>query len=196
MEHGHSHNVADRRKRDVRLVAANQVWPVRTRSSAKAGRATTSPSPERIDLGSPATGKSARRERGAGRMGIPALVLGKTGKVLSANSLIEAMSGYVYWRAFDRVSLEDPSADHLLRDAIAAVGSESGSGVRSFPVRDMRANAMMVAHVIPVRLSALRCAAILTLTPVTTPQAPPVELIQSLFDLTPAEARIGTCQRL
>ena len=32
-------------------------------------------------------------------MRIPALVLGKTGKVLSANSLIEAMSGYVYWRA-------------------------------------------------------------------------------------------------
>src|SRR5262249_402629 len=71
----------------------------------------------------------------------------------------------------------------------------SGSGVRSFPVRDTRANAMMVAHVIPIRLSArdvfLRCAAILTLTPVTPPQAPPVELIQSLFDLTPAEARVA-----
>ena len=128
-------------------------------------------------------------------MRIPALVLGETGKVLSANSLIEAMSGYVVWRAYDRVSLKDPSADHLLRDAIAAIGSESGSGVRSFPVRDMRANAMMVAHIIPVRLSArdifLRCAAILTLTPVTTPRAPPVELIQCLFDLTPAEARIA-----
>jgi DNA-binding CsgD family transcriptional regulator len=91
--------------------------------------------------------------------------------------------------------LKDPSADHLLRDAIAAVGSGSGSGVRSFPTRDMRANAMMVAHVIPIRLSArdifLRCAAILTLTPVTPPQAPPVELIQCLFDLTPAEARVA-----
>jgi DNA-binding CsgD family transcriptional regulator len=29
------------------------------------------------------------------------------------------------------------------------------------------------------------------LTPVTTPQAPPVELVQSLFDLTPAEACVA-----
>ena len=128
-------------------------------------------------------------------MRIPALVLSKTGKVLSVNSLIEAMSGYVDWRAFDRVSLKDPSGDRLLHDAIAAIGSESGSGVCSFPVRDTRANAMMVAHVIPIRLSArdifLRCAAILTLTPVAPPLAPPVELIQCLFDLTPAEARVA-----
>ena len=53
----------------------------------------------------------------------------------------------------------------------------------------------MVAHVVPIRLSArdifVRCAAALVLTPVTLPQAPPVELVQSLFDLTPAEARVA-----
>jgi DNA-binding CsgD family transcriptional regulator len=37
----------------------------------------------------------------------------------------------------------------------------------------------------------VRCAAALVLTPVTLPQAPPVELVQSLFDLTPAEARVA-----
>jgi DNA-binding CsgD family transcriptional regulator len=109
--------------------------------------------------------------------------------------LIEAMSGYVHWRAFDRVSLKDNIADHLLRDAIATIDSEIGSSVRSFPVRDAHANAMMVAHVIPIRLSArdifLRCATVLAMTPVTPPQAPPVELVQSLFDLTPAEARVA-----
>jgi DNA-binding NarL/FixJ family response regulator len=31
----------------------------------------------------------------------------------------------------------------------------------------------------------------LMLTPVTRPEAPPVELIRSLFDLTPAEARVA-----
>ena len=36
-----------------------------------------------------------------------------------------------------------------------------------------------------------RCAAVLILTPVALPQAPPVELVQSLFDLTPAEARVA-----
>jgi DNA-binding CsgD family transcriptional regulator len=54
---------------------------------------------------------------------------------------------------------------------------------------------MMIAHVVPIRLSARdifgRCAAVLVLTAVTAPQAPPVELVQSLFDLTPAEARVA-----
>jgi DNA-binding CsgD family transcriptional regulator len=108
--------------------------------------------------------------------------------------LIEAMTDYVQWRAFDRVSLKDRTADNLLRDAIAAIDL-AGGAVRSFPVRDTGAEAMMVAHVAPIRLSArdifVRCAAALVLTPVTLPQAPPVELVQSLFDLTPAEARVA-----
>jgi DNA-binding CsgD family transcriptional regulator len=53
----------------------------------------------------------------------------------------------------------------------------------------------MVMHVIPIRLSARdifgRCVAALLLTPVTLPQAPPVELVRSLFDLTPTEARVA-----
>jgi DNA-binding CsgD family transcriptional regulator len=127
-------------------------------------------------------------------LGLPALVLNEQGKVLAANSLIEGLSDYVQWRAFDRISLKDKVADQLLGDAIAAIDVAGGS-VRSFPVRDMGAEAMMVAHVIPIRLSArdifVRCAAALVLTPVTLPQAPPVELVQSLFDLTPAEARVA-----
>jgi len=53
----------------------------------------------------------------------------------------------------------------------------------------------MVAHIIPIKLSArdifVRCTAALVLTPVTRPEAPPVELVQSLFDLTPAEAKVA-----
>ncbi|HEX3497491.1 MAG TPA: helix-turn-helix transcriptional regulator [Methylocella sp.] len=127
-------------------------------------------------------------------MGLPALVLDEKGKVLAANHLIEALTSYIHWRAQDRVSLKDRAADNLLRDAIAAIDA-AGGAVRSFPVRDAGAEAMMVAHVVPIRLSArdifVRCAAVLVLTPVTLPQAPPVELVQSLFDLTPAEARVA-----
>ena len=102
------------------------------------------------------------------------------------------MTDYVQWRAFDRVALKDRVADQLLRDAIATLDVAGGASVRSFPVRDAGAEAMMVAHVVPIRLSArdifVRCAAALVSTPVTLPQAPPVELVQSLFDLTLAEA--------
>jgi DNA-binding CsgD family transcriptional regulator len=105
------------------------------------------------------------------------------------------MTSYLHWRARDRVSLSDRAADHLLREAIATIDMAGGTGVRSFPVRDTDADAMMVAHVVPIRLSArdifMRCAAVLVLTPVALPRAPPVELVQSLFDLTPAEARVA-----
>jgi DNA-binding CsgD family transcriptional regulator len=126
-------------------------------------------------------------------LGLPALVLDEKGKVLAVNHLIEALTSYVRWRAQDRISLKDKAADQLLRDAIAAI--DVAGGGRSFPVRDAATQAMMVAHVIPIRLSArdifVRCAAALVLTPVTLPQAPPVELVQSLFDLTPSEARVA-----
>src|SRR5437868_3493368 len=51
----------------------------------------------------------------------------------------------------------------------------------------------VVAHILPIRRTAcdIRCAAVLVLIPVTLTQAPPVELVQSLFDLTPAEARVA-----
>jgi len=51
-------------------------------------------------------------------LGLPALVLNQQGKVIAANSLIEALTGHVQWRAFDRVSLKDKAADNLLRNTI------------------------------------------------------------------------------
>jgi DNA-binding CsgD family transcriptional regulator len=126
-------------------------------------------------------------------LNLPALVLDQKGRVIAANSLIEALSSYVQWRALDGVSLKDRAADQLLRDAIAAI--DGSTGVRSFPIRAAGSETMMVAHVVPIRLSVrdifVRGAAALVLTPVTLPQAPPVELVQSLFDLTPAEARVA-----
>ena len=44
-------------------------------------------------------------------LGLPSLVLNEQGKVLAANSLIDAFTGYVHWRAQDRVSLKDRAAD-------------------------------------------------------------------------------------
>jgi DNA-binding CsgD family transcriptional regulator len=129
------------------------------------------------------------------RVRLPGLVLNERGKVLAANHLIEALDGHIQWKAQDRVSLRDRAADQLLRDAIATIDITDGPNVRSFPARGRGADAMMVAHVIPIRLSArdifIRCAALLVLTPVTLPRAPAADLVQSLFDLTPAEARVA-----
>lgn len=139
--------------------------------------------------------RAAAASQALALIGLPALVLDERGKVLAANNLIEALTGSVHWRAHDHVSLKDRAADQLLRAAVATIDAPGGSGVRSFPVREPESQATMVAHLIPIRYSArdvfVRCAAVLVLSPIGTPQAPSVELVQSLFDLTPAEARIA-----
>jgi DNA-binding CsgD family transcriptional regulator len=130
-----------------------------------------------------------------GALGLPALVFGDGGAVLAANALIEAESEHIRWRARDRVSLKDASADVLFGQAMASLGGEAGPSACSFAVRGAGVGAARVAHVIPVRGAARdifsRCVGVLVLTPVALPDAPPVELVRSLFDLTAAEARVA-----
>ena len=128
-------------------------------------------------------------------LGLPALVLDIGGRVLAANAGAEALGDYLRWGAQNRVSLRDGAADGLLQQAMRRLGDVAGAEVRSFVVRDSEALAGMIAHVIPIRGTArdlfVRCAAILVLMPVSAPQAPAADLVQSLFDLTPAEARVA-----
>jgi DNA-binding CsgD family transcriptional regulator len=137
-----------------------------------------------------------QRARGANdvltSMGLPALLLDESGTVVEANRLIEDMSGHVHWRARNRIVLTDARANEQLS---AALGDHQESAVRSFPLRDADDRPSMVAHLIPVRRSAHDVFtggyALLVLTPVAPPPAPPVELMRSLFDLTPSEARVA-----
>ena len=128
-------------------------------------------------------------------LGLAALVLDETGKVLAANNLAEDLVNLVHWRSADRVTLKDRHADELLAEALTRITANDNGGVRSFPVRDSVKGALMVGHVVPIRFSArdifARSAAVFVLMPVAAPSSPPVELVMSLFDLTPAEARIA-----
>jgi DNA-binding CsgD family transcriptional regulator len=129
-------------------------------------------------------------------LGIPALVFDTTGRVMAANPLMETLDGVLRWRARDRFSLVDPIANETLQSAIEKIEARAGgAAVRSFAIREKDGAPAMVAHIVPIRESArdifVRCAGVLVLTPVTPANAPSVELVQSLFDLTPAEARVA-----
>ncbi len=128
-------------------------------------------------------------------VGLAALVFDAAGRVIAANGMIEAMTGLISWRAQNRLALNDRKADQLLHEAIASLSHADARRAFSFPVRDGDERAAMVAHVVPIRLSAreifTRCAGVLILTPVTAPHAPPAELVKSLFDLTPTESRVA-----
>jgi DNA-binding CsgD family transcriptional regulator len=128
-------------------------------------------------------------------IGLPALVFSESAKVLAANRLIEDLTGQIRWRAHDHISLMDPSANAIFHQAVQAFNSADVTLARSLVLCGEYAAAAMVAHVIPIRRSArdvfVRCAGMLVITPVAAPPAPAVELIQSLFDLSPAEARVA-----
>ena len=128
-------------------------------------------------------------------LGLAAIVIDGAGKVVAANTLAETLGDRIRWRARNRVSLNDAAADALFQQAIVQLDADAGGAPRSFAIRKTDTLPGMIAHLVPIRGTArdlfVRCAAILVLTPVAMPQAPPVELMQSLFDLTPAEARVA-----
>ena len=128
-------------------------------------------------------------------MGLPALLLGQDGTVISANPLVEALSDHVQWRAHNRVALSDGRANELLWAALAALESNPDASVRSFALRDADDRAALVIHLIPIRRSAhdifAGSYALMVVTPVSAAAAPPLELMRSLFDLTPSEARVA-----
>jgi DNA-binding CsgD family transcriptional regulator len=162
---------------------------------------------ERLDALRPHLARSAlmsarlqlERVRAASAMlaaiGLPALVFDRAGRVLVANELLERPSDHVHWRAQDRFALKDPKAEALLRRAMETLQSDGVGSNRSFPVRGPDAQVALIAHVVPIRRSArdlfAQCVGVLILMPAKTPQAPSVELVQSLFGLTAAEARVA-----
>ncbi len=128
-------------------------------------------------------------------VGLPAAAFDEQGRTLVANGLMEEMSEIAIWGAFDRLALADKAADRQLRKGIPELDRAEGDAVQSFPVRDGDGRAIKIAHLIPFRGAARdlfsRGFALLALWPVASPDAPPVEMVRSLFDLTPTEASIA-----
>ena len=128
-------------------------------------------------------------------LGLPALMMNEDGHVLAVNALMESLPGAIEWRARDRVAFADRSADRLLQAAITQLAAPGHAGVRTFPVRHDESEANMIANLVPIRRSArdlfARCDTALILTPIARIRSAPAELLQTLFDLTPAESRLA-----
>lgn len=126
---------------------------------------------------------------------LPALLLHANGEVIEASSLAEDLREHLVWGAMGKLHLADKQADTMLGEALAALGSDAGGEVRSFPIRDRAGHPELVAHVIPVRRSAHDVFgdsyALMLLIPVASGRAPSATLMRSLFDLTPSEARVA-----
>jgi DNA-binding CsgD family transcriptional regulator len=128
-------------------------------------------------------------------IGLPAVVLDASRLVVVANELAKGLDEHLQWDGKSRMSFKDRLANHQLVVALEAVDAGAAEAVLSFPVRSPANHAAMVAHVLPVRGSVrdifASCHAVVLLTPISRPKAPPVDLIRSLFDFTPSEARVA-----
>lgn len=128
-------------------------------------------------------------------LGLPGAVLRGRGRVFAANGLFDALMPSVFQDRAQRVMMTDANADALLADALGALRLVDRQIVKSIPVAATIDRVPMVLHVIPVRGAArdifTQAVAILLVTPVDRAAVPTAELLQGLFDLTPAEARVA-----
>jgi DNA-binding CsgD family transcriptional regulator len=129
-------------------------------------------------------------------VGLPAAVLDGAGKVLAANDLIQTLASHVVWGAKDRLALVDKSANAVLQQALRGLEQPAVAIGRSFPAAGTDGRPV-VAHLVPTAGQARDLFAggygLLVVTPVTGPRAPDMALIQGLFDLSAAEARVAGC---
>jgi DNA-binding CsgD family transcriptional regulator len=136
-------------------------------------------------------------------LGLPAAVLSPQHRMLAANGLLEAlMPSVVEEHAMGRIHLADKKADRLFADALADAargGTEkqgsSKAPVFSLPIPAKDEQPAMVVHVVPMRRAArdifTAAASIVVITPVCPSEVPSANVIQGLFDLTPAETRVA-----
>jgi DNA-binding CsgD family transcriptional regulator len=127
-------------------------------------------------------------------MGLPSAVLLGDGKVIATSPLFEKIRGQIISKAFGKVALADAAANALLSEAIATLNSsECKFTARSIPVPSDGENEAMIVHLVPVCRSAHDifgpAMGILVVTPLGSLQTLPDDLLNGLFDLSPAEIR-------
>jgi DNA-binding CsgD family transcriptional regulator len=126
---------------------------------------------------------------------LPALLLDEAGTVIEANARAEALADQFKFGAGDHLVIMDKSAQEMLEANLKVINTSPGSGRCTFPLRDELGTAIMVLHLIPIRRTAHdifgQSFALLLATPVSSERAPSIGLMRSLFDLTPAEARVA-----
>ena len=129
-------------------------------------------------------------------MGLPAAVLRHRGSVLAANGLFQALIPAVAEDRRHRIVLTNGNADGLLENALMQFRAGrllTAPASIPIPARDDRP--AMIVHLVPVRGAAhdifSQSAMLLLITPVDRAAVPTAEVLQGLFDLTPAEARIA-----
>jgi DNA-binding CsgD family transcriptional regulator len=130
--------------------------------------------------------------------GLPSAVFTDGGKMLAANALLEGFSPQIVLTAANQVRFAHEPANQLFATALADMarpGARQDGPAHSFPLPRIHETPPAIVHMIPVRGDArdifTRATCFLIVTPVDRSRVPSAGLIQGLFDLSPAEARVA-----
>lgn len=131
-------------------------------------------------------------------IGLPGAVLSHDLRILTANSRMDALIPKVVQDRRQRIALVDSNADGLLArslELIAKAGIFHPGLVGSIPIAAKDGEPPYIVHVVPLRRAAhdvfSNASVMLVVTPVVPAEVPNAEVLQGLFDLTPAEARVA-----
>ena len=129
-----------------------------------------------------------------GLLGLPAAVLSRSGRILVGNRLLRSLVPDVLQDRQKRICLAHRRADALLEAALDSMKGNS-DGAYSIPIPASDERPPVIVHLIPVRGPAQGvlglASAVLVITSVERARVPSAEVLQGLFDLTPAEARVA-----
>lgn len=129
-------------------------------------------------------------------IGLPAAVLRFNGRPLAMNALFEKLLPDVVHDRRERLALLAAGADTLFADALASLRRGArNEAVWSIPLAAGEQRPPMIVHIVPILGAAqdifAQAASIVVVTPVEPAQVPQAEVLQGLFDLTPAESRVA-----
>lgn len=128
-------------------------------------------------------------------VGLPAAALDRHGVLYLANGLFNQMVPAVFVDLPSGMRVSETSVNVALTSAIEAAVSGRYSTPYSVPLPAREGRPPMIVHLLPVMGAAndvfSRSGAIMIVTPVTMGDVASAQLIQGLFDLTPAEARVA-----
>lgn len=137
--------------------------------------------------------KAAGMAESLSKMGLPSAVLLADGRIIAASTEFEKMGSQIIATAFGKIAFANVAANRLLRQALQCLNSKEFTGARSIPVPSDATHAAFVAHLLPIRRSAHEvfgaALGILVITPLVSSTTIPEDVLNGLFDLSPAEIR-------
>jgi DNA-binding CsgD family transcriptional regulator len=128
-------------------------------------------------------------------MGLPAAVL-SSGRVMAANARFQEKDAAFLPVAHGGLALANGEANRLFQKAVIGI-NQTTTEVCSIPVPATGSDASLVVHLLPLRRAAHEVFAggdtlVLATAIAPTKLVPSASLLNALFDLTPAEARLAT----